>query len=204
MRKASGPINAERERQIIDVARDLLIERGYDGFTMDEVAARARCGKPTLYRRWPDKTRFIIDLVGGDPTPPTPDVDTGSLRGDLHMLLQSIIRSSAIRGRLVLGIALAMQDNQELAAAWRRYGLAGGKVTLQCIGERALRRGEIASLPNMELLHSLLPGTVTWCRHVEKPRKDPEAFCQELLDDVLMPMFRAAGVKAQADREPAR
>ena len=41
----------------------MLAETGYDGMTIDMVAARARAGKATLYRRWPSKAELVIDAV---------------------------------------------------------------------------------------------------------------------------------------------
>ena len=35
----------------------------YDGMTIDMVAARAKAGKATLYRRWPSKAELVIDAV---------------------------------------------------------------------------------------------------------------------------------------------
>jgi len=46
---------AELESAILDAAWEQLIAEGYEHFTVDTVAARARTSKPVLYRRW--KTR---------------------------------------------------------------------------------------------------------------------------------------------------
>ena len=46
---------AELEAAILDAAWEQLIAEGYEHFTIDTVAARARTSKPVLYRRW--KTR---------------------------------------------------------------------------------------------------------------------------------------------------
>lgn len=65
---------------------DILAEAGFDGMTMDMVAARAKTGKATVYRRWSSKLELVRDALTWmnrnhhelDLLP-----DTGSLRSDL-------------------------------------------------------------------------------------------------------------------------
>ena len=52
-----------RDPEILDAALDVLAETGYDGMTIDMVAARAKAGKATLYRRWSSKTELVLDAV---------------------------------------------------------------------------------------------------------------------------------------------
>src|ERR1700760_2442025 len=75
-----------RDPEILAAALDVLVETGYDGMTIDMVAARARAGKATLYRRWASKAELVVDAVrcmkgGAVDLEHLPD--TGSLRGDL-------------------------------------------------------------------------------------------------------------------------
>ncbi len=42
--------------------KSVLAEKGYKGFTIEEVAGRARASKPTIYRWWPDKARLVAEL----------------------------------------------------------------------------------------------------------------------------------------------
>src|SRR6187397_2503070 len=75
-----------KDDAILEAARELLAERGFDGMTMDAVADRAGAGKATLYRRWPSKVELTVDaIVCGRGVATTIDdiPDTGSLRGDL-------------------------------------------------------------------------------------------------------------------------
>ncbi|MEJ1230234.1 MAG: helix-turn-helix domain-containing protein [Galbitalea sp.] len=57
------PLDASRDSDILEAALDVLAEEGYDGMTIDMVAARAKAGKATLYRRWPSKTELVLDAV---------------------------------------------------------------------------------------------------------------------------------------------
>src|SRR4051812_26383711 len=81
-----------RDAEILDAALDVLAETGYDGMTIDMVAARAKAGKATLYRRWASKPELVLDAVacmkstGQDLTSPP---ETGTLRGDLVAMVKS-------------------------------------------------------------------------------------------------------------------
>lgn len=44
-------------------ARELFIERGFDGVSVDEIARRARVSKPTIYAHYGDKSRLFIHIL---------------------------------------------------------------------------------------------------------------------------------------------
>ncbi|MEV7533504.1 MULTISPECIES: TetR/AcrR family transcriptional regulator [Streptomyces] len=83
------PRDEEADRRILTAAHGVLEERGYQGFSIDEVAARAAVAKTTLYRRWPTKDHLLVALVAGiqDAVPVT---DTGDVRRDLTVYLTAV------------------------------------------------------------------------------------------------------------------
>jgi AcrR family transcriptional regulator len=54
---------AERQRAILDTARELFFERGYDAVTMSQIAAAAELGKGTLYSYFDAKESIYIALM---------------------------------------------------------------------------------------------------------------------------------------------
>src|SRR5919107_830395 len=86
-RKPTGTrprVEGERESEILEAALALLAQVGYDRMTMDAVAAEAKAGKATLYRRWSTKASLVVDaLLRSKQALQAPSVDTGSLREDL-------------------------------------------------------------------------------------------------------------------------
>jgi len=60
---AGGPPASEVDQRILDAARRVFLERGLTGASIDEIAAVARAGKPTIYARYPDKEALFTAVV---------------------------------------------------------------------------------------------------------------------------------------------
>jgi AcrR family transcriptional regulator len=52
--------DANVDRRILDVARDVYAERGWAGFNFDVVAHQARVSKDAIYRRYPSKIELLL------------------------------------------------------------------------------------------------------------------------------------------------
>jgi AcrR family transcriptional regulator len=71
--------DARRNRErILCAAARLIDERGIDGISMDDVAAKAHVGKGTLYRRFGDRASLIRALI----EEPERDFQEALIRGD--------------------------------------------------------------------------------------------------------------------------
>ncbi|MET8508988.1 TetR/AcrR family transcriptional regulator [Streptomyces sp. NPDC004787] len=57
------PRSETADARILDAALRLLLDHGYDRFSIDEVAGTAGVAKTTLYRRWPTKDHLIVAVV---------------------------------------------------------------------------------------------------------------------------------------------
>lgn len=53
----------EVDERILDAARRAFLERGLSGASIDEIAAMARAGKPTIYARFPSKEALFTAVV---------------------------------------------------------------------------------------------------------------------------------------------
>ena len=56
-------MSPQRLLEMHSAAMDVLREVGYEDFSMDLVASRARCSKATLYRHWSGKAHLVADAV---------------------------------------------------------------------------------------------------------------------------------------------
>jgi AcrR family transcriptional regulator len=113
-----------RDPEILDAALEVLAETGYERMTVDMVAARAKAGKATVYRRWPSKAELVIDAVSclkSASADPQDLPDTGTLRGDLLAGIKPTTAKDADRRMSIMaGLMSLMSQEPELAAAARR------------------------------------------------------------------------------------
>jgi AcrR family transcriptional regulator len=89
------PRSETSRRAILDAARDLINEGGYQQLSIQAIAARSGSGRQTIYRWWASKALIAADLVlQGELTLPQQGVpDTGSLEADLTEWLEQITAS---------------------------------------------------------------------------------------------------------------
>jgi AcrR family transcriptional regulator len=51
------------EERILDAAKKVFLERGFEGASIEEIAEVARAGKPTIYSRFPGKEALFVAVV---------------------------------------------------------------------------------------------------------------------------------------------
>ncbi|MGZ4512890.1 MAG: helix-turn-helix domain-containing protein, partial [Mycobacterium sp.] len=61
--RGGRPRDVQLDDAILEATRDLLAVGSYAELSMEGVAARARVGKKTLYRRWSSKAPLVADAV---------------------------------------------------------------------------------------------------------------------------------------------
>lgn len=118
----NNPISRRRgkilENDILQAVWAELAEVGYTHLTMEGVAARAKTNKPSVYRRWPQKSELVIaslqkQLSERDVVIP----NTGSLRSDLLDLLYNITKTMKGIGAETLHGLMADQFGMELSTS---------------------------------------------------------------------------------------
>jgi len=184
-----------RDGEILDAALDVLAETGYDGMTIDMVAARAKAGKATLYRRWASKPELVLDAVACmksndidyDDLP-----DTGTLRGDLIALIKPpSIRDAERKMKVMAGIVSMLAGNPELAETARQALIEPRAIANRILFQRSIDRGEIAASVDIELLCTIGPSMVAYRTLMLRKPVDRE-FLISNIDNVILP---AAGVR---------
>lgn len=146
--------NPETETAVIAAARALLSERGYAGFSFDEVARRAGAGKPTLYRWWPTRAALLMEVYSAEKAATMPSTDTGTLAGDLvayTLALWTFWRDTPT-GRAFRGLIAEAQAGEAAQVLLREKFLPERLKDVRALFERAADRGEIRAQAVEDLL----------------------------------------------------
>ncbi|WP_166907204.1 TetR/AcrR family transcriptional regulator [Mycobacterium sp. DL440] len=125
----SGPPRRRSEKSrvaIIDATRALLLDRGFDGLSIEAVAARAGVGKQTIYRWWPSRPALVADVLLEDAdkilaTMPHTDDVTADLVAWAGTLAAAL---TTRRGNAMLRILTAASLEHEDTAARLRAGFS--------------------------------------------------------------------------------
>jgi AcrR family transcriptional regulator len=187
-----------RDPEILDATLDVLAETGYDGMTIDMVAARAKAGKATVYRRWSSKGELVIDAVA---CMKTADIDfealpdTGTLRGDLvAMIKPHSIEDGAKRLQVMAGLVSMLSRHPELTDSVRESVTEPRVRVNRIFLQRAIDRGEIPADVNIDLL-SQVGGAMATHRTLILRKPVDRAFVISIIDGVILP---ACGIRPTA------
>jgi len=139
------PRSAEVDQSILQAALELLAEVGYQAMSMEAIATRAGVGKATIYRRYASKEELVADAIESRFGEEEEIPDTGSLWGDLEVVIDDIIQtmlSDLGRQTLALIISTASSSPQFAQIYYAKY-IAPHRDALAVLFERAKARGEI-------------------------------------------------------------
>jgi AcrR family transcriptional regulator len=162
-RAPGRPRSAEADRSILTAALDRFIEDGYQGMSIEQVAAQAGVGKATIYRRWPSKEALITDAVGSFSEELTVP-DTGSTRGDMLALVRQIVHvsSSSPSGRCFARMAGEMVTNPELAKVYKEKVIGHRRAIVRQVIVRGIERGELRKDLDLDLVIDMLVGPLLY------------------------------------------
>ncbi|WP_435232538.1 TetR/AcrR family transcriptional regulator [Streptomyces althioticus] len=136
-----GGRSARIRAQVLEAARELLVEQGFDALSVDAVAERAAVHRATVYRRWRDVGGLladVLDTAGDDGWQPP---DTGTLEGDLTAVngeVEAVLTGEPVTAALIAASFRSTQAAEALRRFWdERYERCAVVV------ERTLARGEV-------------------------------------------------------------
>ena len=183
-----------RDSVILDAALAVLAELGYDGMTIDMVAARAGSARATVYRRWPTKADLVLDAVAQlsrgdvhlDELP-----DTGTLRGDMTaMILPLSDEEQQVRVQAVAGLLALAKGDDRLAGAATGVGIGPWIEVNRILIQRAIDRGEFPP-GDVATLAEVIP-TMVVSRAAQRLPITRE-WSIALIDGVIIPALRGGG-----------
>ncbi|CAL9606098.1 putative HTH-type transcriptional regulator [Streptomyces sp. enrichment culture] len=185
-------ISPERAQELYAAVLDELRAHGYEALTMEGVAARACCGKSTLYRQWRTKPQLVAAALRAHRRGTLAAVDTGTLAGDLREAARIAAGTSGRDTRLTQALGLAVLSDEELQAALREALVEPELTAFGAMVQRAVDRGEIAAgHPALEFLPAQLMGVLR-IRPVLEGRYADAAYLERFVDAAVLPALGLA------------
>jgi AcrR family transcriptional regulator len=188
--RGGRPRDPSRDGVIRAAILRLLADVGYGALTMDAVASEAGVGKATIYRRWRTKQDLVVDTISDLNRAEATPADTGSLEGDLRaMMHQMVSMIGGPTGAATLSLLSTIPHQPALAQAFQDGPLAVWRQSFEELWARAEERGEIRP----GLANSVIAETTSALmvqRWLLTGREVDEAFADEVLDTVVLPLIR--------------
>jgi AcrR family transcriptional regulator len=172
------PRAEDRTPAILEAAKELLGEVGYDRLRIQDVADRAGAGLATLYRRWPTKQALVADALRYHADvlfPPVQDDPRADLRALYGVLFEKLCGEG---GEVLPGLMVALRTEPELASVVRDEVL---------IPMRERARADICRIvgpdnPHLETLADLGPGLLVFRTVMLGEDVRSEGFLAEIID----------------------
>ncbi|MFI6738018.1 TetR/AcrR family transcriptional regulator [Nonomuraea sp. NPDC050451] len=139
-----GGRTARVRAAVMEATQDELVEHGFHGLTMDQVAARAGVGKTTVYRRWGSRAGLVTDLMTELANQSTPHSDTGGVEADLRANALSVLAAinDGRLGATFQAVIAAATSDEQAAGALRAFYLRRIAEWANVV-DLAVRRGEL-------------------------------------------------------------
>ena len=195
-RPPGRPRSQQAELSIIEAVLHLVAENGFDGLSVEGVAARAGVGKGTIYRRWPNKEAMVVDVLASisEDLPEAPADQ--SVRAGLIDLVDTIRVSTqdSPAGRLMPRVMASVSQYPEVMEAYRHRVVEPRTARLHHMLVRGVANGELRPDLDVELAVTLLVAPILYVSMMRsKPQHLDRALSQSLVDGVL------DGLAAHAD-----
>ncbi|MGW7275123.1 TetR/AcrR family transcriptional regulator [Streptomyces sp. NPDC054864] len=184
-----GPV---LERAILEATLEQLSTVGWNGLTMEGVAAGAQTGKAAVYRRWPSKEDLVVDALQAGLPRLDSAPDCGGVREDLLQLCRQMREAMFSRPGFALRAVLHECDT---VSAERFHGVIFDGVIGPSVGlikevvRRGVERGEVRDEATNSYVCDVIPAMMMYRSKVCGSEWGDEEFA-ELIDQVMVPLLR--------------
>lgn len=141
---AGRPRDARATEAILHAALSLGMEHGFDGLTIEGIAARAGVGKTTIYRRWPDVWSVVVEAVMAQVTQIAPVLERATARESFELSMKLVAKAFRGKtGKLLRPLVGRAQFDESLRRAISERWLLERRKSSREIVRRAMETGEL-------------------------------------------------------------
>lgn len=153
------PRDAQATQTILRAALALGSELGFDGLSIEGIAARAGVGKTTIYRRWPSVWAIVMDAVLAEVTAVAPVQEHATARESLTASMKLVAKAFRGKtGKLLRPLIGRAQIDERLRAAIGERWLSERRKLSRQIVRRGMQSGELRAELDPDLILDALYG----------------------------------------------
>lgn len=155
------PYDTQLDEAIIESAKALLTEKGFEGLTVSEIVQSAGTTRSAFYRRYKDFVALMVDILLSDyNTDLDRTFDTGSLASDLLAIQedQLALFTDPMVNRALSGFFGRLRSDDLSRQEFLELFLRPRRDATRVILNRAVLRGEIQDDFDAELICDVLTG----------------------------------------------
>jgi AcrR family transcriptional regulator len=170
---------------IMDAVYVLLQKKSVRDLTMEEVAKRAKVGKPTLYKWWPTKATLVLAMLCERMAPnlemPTVLTAEESLRFRVRRLINAF---NGPFGKIVAGLIAEGQSEPVILQEFYDRWVSPRRTATIADLERGKNAGELRATTEPELLNDAIFGAIYY-RLLLRSGPLNRRFGEELVEQVI-------------------
>ena len=181
-RAAGRPRSESAGQAILKATRKLVVRHGYEAVTTQMIAAAARTGKQTIYRRWSSKAELVLAAFV-EHAEQSIDRTSRRRRADGGEVVHFLIRLFAAleeTGSAVRSLMAYAQTDEEFRKLFFERLIEPRRRALRQVLERAVSEGEISAGVDLDVAVTALYGSMWYRLLLDEPLD--AAFAMQLAD----------------------
>lgn len=193
--KRGRPLDLSRNLVILTATLDLLAENGYDALTIEAVAAKAKVGKATIYRRWSSKSELVIDTISSMSPFENLEENLNTNQGlreqilDMYTLIYKCENNKFQHA--LAAIYSAAPSNKKLEEELQKDFCTRNKNTLKSIIKPFMKKTAQLTETDWNLIADIGPALITY-RNLMAGKPFDRDHLEQLVDRLLMPLIQPA------------
>ncbi|MEU3287724.1 TetR/AcrR family transcriptional regulator [Streptomyces longwoodensis] len=183
------------ERAILDAALDQLGTVGWNGLTMEGVAAGAQTGKAAVYRRWPSKEDLVADALQAALPRLDEAPDLGTVRKDLLALCRTARDAMFSRPGIALRAVIHECDPAQVERFQTLIFEGVVRPTVELLHQvisRGIERGEVRPDATNGYVFDAVPAMMMYRSKVRGCEWEDQEL-EEMVDQLMLPLLRPHG-----------
>lgn len=187
---AGRPRSEQNDKAILTAAADLVGEQSYKAVSIEAIAARAKVGKQTIYRRWPDKAELFLALYKNLVPAQVTLSDHQDVCADLRHIIQQrfALYNETPAAKILIGLISEMSEYPRVKETMQNAFVHERKKILSDVIAQGQARGQLIAQANPHHIADTITALI-WMLMLNAPVAFDEAAVDYVLDRAVRPFL---------------